>query len=69
MGYTMRTDRYRFTRWVHRDDHAQVDAVELYDHHNDPQENHNIANKPENAALVQQLAAKLTAGWQAARPQ
>jgi len=68
MGYTMRTDRYRFTSWVHRDDHSKVDAVELYDHRNDPQENHNIANKPENAALVKQLAAQLTAGWQAARP-
>ena len=69
MGYTMRTDRYRFTRWVHRDDHSKVDAVELYDHRNDPQENHNIANKAENAALVKQLASKLIAGWQAARPE
>ena len=68
MGYTMRTDRYRFTRWVHRDDHSKVDAVELYDHRNDPQENHNIAKQPENAALVEQLGARLTAGWQAARP-
>ncbi len=69
MGYTMRTDRYRFTQWVKRDDHSKVDAVELYDHQNDPQENHNIAGKPENAALVKELAAKLTAGWQAARPE
>jgi hypothetical protein len=29
MGYTMRTDRYRLTRWVHTADHAKVDAVEL----------------------------------------
>jgi hypothetical protein len=65
----MRTDRYRFTQWVKRDDHSKVDAVELYDHQNDPQENHNIAGKPENAALVKELAAKLTAGWQAARPE
>ena len=69
MGYSMRTDRYRFTRWVHRDDHSKVNAVELYDHQTDPQENHNIADKPENADLVKQLTAKLTAGWQAARPE
>ncbi len=60
MGYTMRTDRYRFTRWVHRDDHSKVDAVELYDHQTDPQENVNIANEPKNAELV----AKLTEQWQ-----
>jgi arylsulfatase A-like enzyme len=68
MGYTMRTKRYRFTRWVGRNDHTKVDATELYDHQTDPQENTNIAAKPENAALVEELAANLTAGWQAARP-
>jgi len=68
MGYTMRTERYRFTQWVGRKDHTQVDATELYDHQTDPQENTNLAAKPENAALVKELAAKLTAGWQAARP-
>ena len=68
MGYSMRTDRYRFTRWVNRKDHSQVDAMELYDHQTDPLENTNIAGKTENAALVQQLAAQLSAGWQAARP-
>ena len=69
MGYSMRTDRYRFTAWVDAKDHWKVDATELYDHQNDPQENHNIAAKPENAALVKELTAKLNAGWKAARPQ
>ena len=59
MGYTMRTDRYRLTRWVHRDDHAKVDAVELYDDQADPQENVNIASDPKNKVLV----ATLTAQW------
>ena len=68
MGYTMRTDRYRFTAWVDRNDHSKVDAVELYDHQTDPQENVNIANEPENAALVKELTAKLNAGWKAALP-
>ncbi len=69
MGYTMRSDRYRFTRWVNRDDHSKVDAVELYDHQADPQENQNIAGQPENAMLVNELTAKLNAGWKAARPE
>jgi hypothetical protein len=68
MGYTMRTDRYRFTAWMDRNDHSKVDAVELYDHEADPQENVNIANQPENAALVKDLTAKLNAGWKAALP-
>lgn len=68
MGYTMRTDRYRFTAWLNRGDHSKADAVELYDHHTDPQENVNLATRPENAALVKDLTAKLRAGWQAARP-
>jgi arylsulfatase A-like enzyme len=68
MGYTMRTDRYRFTAWLHRHDHSKVDAVELYDHQNDPQENTNIANEPANAVLVKELTAKLNAGWKAALP-
>jgi arylsulfatase A-like enzyme len=68
MGYSMRTDRYRFTQWVSRTDHSKIDAVELYDHKTDPQENINIAGKPENARLVKQLTAKLKAGWMEARP-
>ncbi len=68
MGYSMRTDRYRLTVWVGRDDHAKVDAVELYDHQADPQENVNIAVKPENAALVERLMAQWRAGWKGAMP-
>jgi arylsulfatase A-like enzyme len=68
MGYSLRTDRHRFTQWVNREDHANVAAVELYDHQADPLENQNLANRPENAALVKELAAKLNAGWKAARP-
>ncbi|MEO8350282.1 MAG: sulfatase, partial [Chthoniobacteraceae bacterium] len=63
MGYSMRTDRYRFTRWVDRDDHTKVDAVELYDHQTDPQENINIANDPANKALVEKLTVQSLAGW------
>ncbi len=68
MGYTMRTDRYRFTLWVDRDDHAKVDSMELYDHQNDPQENTNIASVPANASLVRQLTEQWKRGWQGAKP-
>ena len=68
MGYTMRTDRYRFTVWVSNTDHTKVDAIELYDHQTDPQENYNIAKKPANAALVSQLMEQWHQGWQGAKP-
>jgi iduronate 2-sulfatase len=68
MGYTMRTDRYRLTRWVERKDHSQVDAVELYDHLTDPQENTNVVNVAANKALVERLTAQWEAGWQGAIP-
>lgn len=68
MGYTMRTDRYRFTRWVDRNDHSRVDAVELYDHANDPQENRNIAHDPAQRETIAQLTAQWLAGWQGAQP-
>ena len=58
MGYSMRTDRYRFTQWLHRDDPTKVDAVELYDHQTDPQENVNIAERAEHEAMIEQLTAQ-----------
>ena len=62
MGYSMQTERYRFTRWVYRSDPSKVDAVELYDHRTDPQENVNIANDPKNAALVERLTEQWLKG-------
>jgi iduronate 2-sulfatase len=68
MGYSMRTDRYRFTVWVGRKDHSKVDAIELYDHQTDPQENTNIAKLPANAELVKRLMKQWGQGWQGAKP-
>ena len=42
-------------------------ARELYDHTSDPQENQNIAERPENRALVEALTRQLEAGWKAAQ--
>jgi arylsulfatase A-like enzyme len=66
MGYSMRTDRYRFTRWVGRADHSKVDAIELYDHQADPQENVNVASDPKNAELVARLTEQWLKGWRGA---
>jgi arylsulfatase A-like enzyme len=67
MGYAMRTDRYRFVEWRNRQTGEPV-ARELYDHQTDPAENESVAERPENGELLKQLAAKLKAGWQGAKP-
>jgi arylsulfatase A-like enzyme len=68
MGYSMRTDRYRFTAWTDRDDSSRILATELYDHAVDPQENVNIAPKPESQSLVKELQSQWRQGWQNAVP-
>ena len=68
MGYSMRTDRYRFTVWVDRQDHSSVQATELYDHQTDPQENTNVAKVPGNTKLVESLMQQWRLGWRGAKP-
>ena len=68
MGYTMRTDRYRYTKWVNRKNPSKVYDIELYDHEADSQENANIAGNPDMKRLVAELDAQLEAGWKAAKP-
>ena len=67
MGYSMRTDRYRYNEWVDRAT-REVKARELYDMTNDPECHVNLAPNDDQAALIAQLHGQLTAGWQAARP-
>ena len=64
MGYSMRTDRYRFNRWQWLDG-SRVE-YELYDQRKDPGETVNIAG--ENADLVKRLEKMLSAGWRSAAP-
>ncbi|MEJ7740337.1 MAG: sulfatase [Chitinophagaceae bacterium] len=64
MGYSMRTDRYRFTSWQKKDDWQQTTALELYDHQKDPGEKINLANQPEYAKLVGELSSQLKKEWQ-----
>ena len=59
-GDTIRTDRYRFT--LYSDRKGKPVSRMLYDHVEDPNENLNIAELPENAALVKRLTRQLQAG-------
>ena len=68
MGYAIRTDRYRYVEWVKKNT-TQVEGRELYDHQSDPDENANVAARPENKDLVVRLSEQLKAGWKAALPQ
>jgi len=61
-GFSMRTDRYRYTEW-HRD--GGIVATELYDHEVDPDEMRNIAAAAD-PDLLDRLRTQLRAGWKAA---
>ena len=79
MGYSMRTDQYRFTEWtgityLGGNDYEpnwdeQKDHPELYDLVNDPEENYNLYNDQDYVQIKNQLRKKLRAGWRDARPQ
>ena len=60
MGYSLRTDRYRFVSWRdHRNKGARPVFVELYDHRHDASETVNVARgKP---AVVKELSRQLNA--------
>ena len=63
-GVAMRTDRWRFVEWRKK---GSPSVYELYDHQNDPQENENLAGKPEYSAQVKELSAILHAKFKAGR--
>jgi len=69
MGYSLRSATHRLTVWVRRDQPAEIDSVELYDHTTDPQENTNLAGREETREIQQQLLELQRAGWRAARPE
>ena len=63
-GYSVRTERYRYTEWGNNGNRGK----ELYDYQTAPGETVNIAHRPENAELVAHLSEQLKAGWQQAMP-
>ena len=54
MGYSIRTDRYRYTEWS-----RGAEGVELYDYQVDPLEYRNLAGEDSHAAVEASLAALL----------
>ncbi|MBX7209529.1 MAG: sulfatase [Verrucomicrobiaceae bacterium] len=57
IGYSYRTDRYRYTEWFNK--FGKVVAKDLFDYERDPLEKTNLAGAPEDAALIKELATKL----------
>ena len=67
MGYSVRTDRYRYVEW--RDwKSGRVEARELYDHQSDPGETHNVAGQQKYRGMLEDHRSLLTQGWRAAAP-
>ncbi|MDW8353609.1 MAG: sulfatase [Bryobacterales bacterium] len=54
MGYSIRTERYRYTLW----DEGRL-GEELYDYEHDPRELRNLASSPETAGLKSELRRQL----------
>jgi len=67
MGYTLRTDRFRYTEWQDRES-GEVKARELYDHQKDAQENVNAASRHEYAQEIPRLEVIMEKGWRGALP-
>ena len=70
MGYTMRTEQYRYTEWVafegepvYKPVWEKVAGVELYDHQKDPEENRNEANNVMYEEIRKELSKMLHQGW------
>ncbi len=66
MGYSMRTEDYRYTEWLDRD--RSPVSRELYEFRASPTETVNLATLQARAPLVEQLSRQLHAGWPAALP-
>lgn len=67
MGYSLLTDHEHYVMWIDWETKAEV-ARELYDRQRDPDENANLAGRPESASLLASLEARRRSGWRAALP-
>ena len=61
MGYSVRTDRWRFIQWGK----DGSEGVELYDHTSDRIEYYNLADRPELEKTRRQMADLLATGFPA----
>lgn len=56
-GITTIRDNYFYTEWI--DDDDRMFTRMLYDHSEDPDENVNISERPENAAIIEELSGEM----------
>ena len=69
MGYSLKTDRYRYTEWQKFDQTkfrpkwTNTHRVELYDHKIDPEENRNRAFDQKYKVVKERLSKMLRSGW------
>ena len=57
-GFSIRTERWRYTEW----DKGQ-NGRELYDHDKDPHELNNLAHDPKYSEIAKHLQTQLAEGW------
>jgi arylsulfatase A-like enzyme len=57
-GYSVRTERWRYTEW---DDGTK--GAQLYDETADPREYHNLIDDPKHADVVTELKARVKKNW------
>ncbi|AMV34667.1 Choline-sulfatase [Pirellula sp. SH-Sr6A] len=62
-GYSLRTDRYRYTEWAEGER-----GRELYDHDKDPHEIRNLANESDFASIRDELSKQLQAAVKTTYP-
>jgi len=67
LGRAVRTVRHRYVEWRAWKS-GEVVGRELYDYQDDPAETENLAERPESAGLVRELAARIAALGPAKRP-
>ena len=55
MGYTFRDDRYRYTRWVPKNEKTKTEFEELYDYEKDPLETKSFLEDPQYTAILKTM--------------
>ena len=75
MGYSMRTERFRYREWVRFTGKPQykihwdkLQAAELYDYVTDPLENVNLINDKSFRNTIKKLSKMLREDWRSAMP-